>query len=201
MALRTSNRASKHRPHGAKPNSGHRRRRVGNRAMPPPSQVLDRASRAAGATQRRRATRHHHRARSSRRVRKPQLDTVLTRHRLACRIGEVSRIRRDVRASGARIGGHRYPPTLGADVKVTVMEKQPTAKPDCAAPGNAPRLPLHRPVRISRALGAPVARAVGYGLRREHYGDPPVDRGHPFVAGGRAGDADLEAQGTPPREL
>jgi 5-methylcytosine-specific restriction endonuclease McrA len=39
------------------------------------------------------------------------------------------------------------------------------------------------------ALGSP----VGYGLRRELDGNPPVFLGHPVVAGDRAGGADLEA--------
>ena len=36
---------------------------------------------------------------------------------------EASRIRRNIRFLGAQIGGHRHRPALGADVKVTVMEK------------------------------------------------------------------------------
>ena len=42
---------------------------------------------------------------------------------------------------------------------------------------------------------------MGYGLRREHDGSPPVFLGHPVVAGDRAGGADLVAQGAAPGDL
>jgi hypothetical protein len=68
-----------------------------------------------------------------------------------------------------------------AGVKVTLMEKRWTAE---ILPPTAPITPV-----------------VGYGLRREHDADPPVLRGNPVVAGGRAGLSDLVAQVTAPRDL
>jgi hypothetical protein len=146
MALR----ASKALTHGAKPNSGHALRRASNRAMTvgttglsgrgePFAGEVARSGAIARCADAGRPRHSGHRHQSGSKTSSPENHRSMPSGRvkdLLSKSGEVSCATKPLSHRGRRSGRRRDRPTLGADEKVTVMEKHTEPKPECPGPYN-----------------------------------------------------------------